>query len=195
MPEILIPDRKAQIKQVAQNLFREKGYAATGMRDLARALGIEAASIYSHVDSKEAILREICFRMADEFFAALSPVLASNDGPKEQLRKAIQGHVGVIWRNYDAAAVFLHEWRFLVGENLAAFKAMRRDYEQQFRSIIEAGMAVGAFRPVDLKVVLPTLFSSMNWTFEYVRPDAGQEPDAVGQEIFELFFGGIKEVF
>lgn len=185
-------DRKGQIQAAAQNLFRARGFAATSMRDLAKAVGIEPASLYSHITSKEAILREICFRMADEFFEQLDQVSAAAS-PREQLRQAIVGHITVIRNNYDAAAVFLHEWRFLEEPNLSRFKALRKDYEQRFHTILAEGQAAGEFRPMHKRIILPTLFSSMNWAYEYVKPAAMLPPEEVGNTIWRLFVQGLQE--
>lgn len=193
MQSTFTKDRKAQIKEVAQNLFRERGYAATSMRDLARQVGIEPASLYSHITSKESILREICFRMADEFFEIMDRIRVLPLSPPERLHKAIVTHIGVIRNNFDAATVFFHEWRFLEEPNLSRFKTMRKTYEYQFREILEEGMQTGDFREVDVKVVLPTLFSAMNWAHEYVKPSSKMEPDDLGDHIYQLFFDGLKK--
>src|SRR5436853_2514772 len=117
--------RKDQIRQKAQTLFRERGYAATSMRDLAETMGIEAASLYNHIASKEEILQQICFSMAEMFFTSFeNSVTASN--PTERLRCAIEAHLRVIAANADASAVFLHEWRHMGEPFLNDFKMMRR---------------------------------------------------------------------
>jgi TetR/AcrR family transcriptional regulator, cholesterol catabolism regulator len=158
--------RRNQIREKAQTLFRERGYAATSMRDLADALGIEAASLYNHVASKEEILQEICFRMAEEFFSAIEPIVESGLGPKEKLRAATEAHLGVIAANADASAVFLHEWRHMGEPFLSDFKLMRRRYELLFRKMIEEGIHKGVFRKIDAAIAARTLLSATNWTFE-----------------------------
>jgi AcrR family transcriptional regulator len=161
MPEVLF-DRKEQINEIAQNLFRTKGYAATSMRDLAKEVGIEAASIYSHVKSKEALLQKICFRIADDFFAALHAVMEKDLNAGDKLSAAIDAHVKVIIENLDATTVFFHEWKHLSEPSLVDFKSLRNKYEKQFRSIIEAGVASGEFDKVDAHVSIKLLFAMMN---------------------------------
>jgi AcrR family transcriptional regulator len=158
--------RKDQIRAKAQTLFRERGYSATSMRDLADSLGIEAASLYNHVASKEEILQEICFRMAEEFFSAIEPIVEGPLAPKEKLRAATEAHLGVIAANADASAVFLHEWRHMGEPFLDDFKLMRRRYEQLFRKMIDEGILSGVFRKIDAAVAARTLLSATNWTYE-----------------------------
>ena len=61
---------RQNIRQTAERLFRDRGYAATGMRELAKEVGIEAPSIYNHYKSKDDLLREICIDIAGQFFKA-----------------------------------------------------------------------------------------------------------------------------
>ena len=56
--------KKDVITQKASALFRKKGFTATSMRDIAEAIGVEAPSLYNHIESKNAILKDICFRIA-----------------------------------------------------------------------------------------------------------------------------------
>ena len=59
--------KKELILEKAATMFRQKGFAATSMRDLAETVGIEAASLYNHIRSKNEILEAICFDVANRF--------------------------------------------------------------------------------------------------------------------------------
>lgn len=183
--------RKDQIRVQAQVLFRERGYAATSMRDIAESLGIEAASLYNHIHSKEQILQEICFRMAEQFFAGIEPVVKASIPPIEKLREAIEAHLKVIAAHNDASAVFLHEWRHLGEPFLSDFKLMRRRYEKIFRTLIEEGIASGDFRKVNVPLTVRTLLSAMNWTYESYDSKRKIDAKEVAVDIGTMMLNGI----
>ncbi|SRR5579883_240901 len=182
--------RKDQIRLKAQMLFRERGYSATSMRDLADELGIEAASLYNHISSKEEILQGICFGMAESFFAAVEPVTLSALDPKAKLQSALEAHLRVIAENSDASAVFLHEWRHLGEPFLSDFKLMRRRYEKLFVTLVEEGIARDSFKKMDARVVARTILSATNWTFESQKTSKS-DGDATIQQIAELLVEGL----
>ena len=185
--------RKEQIAEKATALFQERGYAATSMRDLAQVLGIEAASLYSHIKSKEEILQKICFRMAEEFFNAWNEVELENQSFADKMEKAMVAHVKVITKDTAASAVFFNEWRHLSEPHLSEFLDMRNDYEGRFISIIKEGIAAGEFSPVDEKFTMLTVLSSLNWTHNWYKPSGNLSPEEVGQRLAALLLNGLKK--
>ena len=135
--------RKEQVIRKAAELFKEKGYAAASMRDLAQLLGIEAASLYSHIKSKEEILRNLCFDMAAEFRKSLEEVEKQDLSASEKLRQGIIGHIQVMAKDLTASAVFMNEHRHLSQPYLRDFLFLRINYINRFKSIIEEGVKSG----------------------------------------------------
>ena len=184
--------RKTQIEEKAKTLFRERGYAATSMRDLAQVLGIEAASLYSHIKSKQEILQKICFRMADEFFEAWQEVETENSSYADKMKKAVKAHVKVITNNTDASAVFFNEWKHLSEPQLSEFLDMRNDYESRFIDIIEKGIESGDLQKVDSKFMMLAILSSLNWTHNWYKPNGSLSPDEVANKLSNLILNGLK---
>jgi len=185
-------NRKDHIRQVAQQLFRKNGYTATSMRNLAGEIGIEPASLYSHIKAKEDILQQICFELAGSFFDSVTPICDSLIPPEEKLRKAILAHIQVITNNLDASAVFFHDWRHLGTESLKKFRTLRSEYEELFRSIVRQGMAEGTFRKVNEKFMVLTIFSAMNWTYEWYQPGMNLNSEAIGNNLADILINGLK---
>lgn len=183
--------RKEQIERTATALFKSKGFSATSMRDLANALGIEAASIYSHIKSKEEILQRVCFRMAQEFFEAMDTVEATEGSATERLKRAIAAHVQVLTQNTEASAVFLHEWRHLSEPMHGTFLALRDKYEAKFREIIRQGITSGEFTVPDEKFASLTILSGLNWIHTWYKPDGKMTPEEIAENLAQMLLNGL----
>ena len=91
-----LKEKQQRILEVAIELFKEKGYPASSVRDLATKLNIKAASLYAHIRSKEEILEWICFGVAQEFFDELQVIKTTNLPPKEKLNLFIDIHLSIV---------------------------------------------------------------------------------------------------
>lgn len=186
--------RREQVIRSAAELFREKGYAASSMRDLAQKLGIEAASLYSHIKSKEEILRNLCFDMASEFRKSLDAVEKQDVSASEKLRLGIIGHIQVMAKDLTASAVFMNEHRHLSQPYLRDFLLLRINYINRFKTIIEEGIASGEFKEtIDKKLAVMTLFSSLNWMPQWYDPVGTIEPVQLGQQLADMLVNGLKK--
>lgn len=195
MEDVANLSRKGQVIRSAAELFKEKGYAAASMRDLAQKLGIEAASLYSHIKSKEEILRTLCFDMAAEFRASLDEVERLDVTASERLRLGIIGHIQVMAKDLTASAVFMNEHRHLSHPFLRDFLLLRINYINRFKAMIEEGIRQGEFKStIDTKLAVMTLFSSLNWMPMWYSPDSSIEPTGLGRQLADMLINGLKQV-
>jgi TetR/AcrR family transcriptional regulator, cholesterol catabolism regulator len=186
--------RKEQVIRKAAELFKDKGYAAASMRDLAQLLGIEAASLYSHIKSKEEILRSLCFDMATEFRKSLEEVEKQKVSASEKLRKGIIGHIQVMAKDLTASAVFMNEHRHLSNPFLRDFLLLRINYINRFKSIIEEGVSTGEFKDsIDKKLAVMTLFSSLNWMPMWYDPGSAIDPHQLGEQLADMLVNGLRK--
>ncbi len=186
--------RKEQVIRSAAELFREKGYAASSMRDLAQKLGIEAASLYSHIKSKEEILQSLCFDMAAEFRKSLEEVEKQKVSASEKLKLGIIGHVQVMAKDLIASAVFMNEHRHLSQPYLREFLLLRINYINRFKDILEEGVRKGEFKDnIDIKLAVMTLFSSLNWMPQWYDPNSNIDSLSLGQQLSDMLVNGLRK--
>lgn len=133
----------------AAKLFREKGFAATSMRDLAEEVGVEAASLYNHIQSKVEILQDICFRTANTLMQHLESIENSSKSAIEKITAILRFHIQQMISNYEMSQVSDREWRHLTEPYLSNFKTQRRTYRQRFANIIADGIQKNQVKPID----------------------------------------------
>lgn len=183
--------RRALIAGFATELFHRKGYAATSMRELASVSGIEAPSLYNHFSSKETLLHEICFGMADAFVSTAQRIAAMDLPVEDRLARAIEEHLRLLFSDREAVGVFVNEWRHLSEPSLQTFKALRSDYEQFFAGLFQEGMQKGVFRQGDPLWLGRQLLLLMNGSVHSTaRPDSEALAD-LGRRFYSLWMHGV----
>lgn len=184
--------RKKQIELKATELFRHRGYAATSMRDLAAEMGLEAGSLYSHIKSKEEILRNVCFEMANDLMEEFNKIQSEVTDNTEKLKRYIIAHVNTMTTDTSAAAVFLYEWRHMSEPYLSDFLRMREEYEQRFRQVILIGIESGEFKKVDEKFATLTILASLNWVHQWYKPNGKMAAEDVAKQLVVMVIDGLR---
>ena len=193
MADSLNINRKEQIIDAAALLFKQKGYSTTTMRDLATELGIEAASIYHHIKSKEELLESICFGMANKFISNAKEVNDIYFNAEEKLRLAVKLHVETITENQNQSSVFLSEWRNLSESKLTLFKQLRHQYENQFTIILMDGENEDIFDQVDKKFAVLSILSTINFVNEWYKQDGKMNAAEIAEKLSNFIMGGLRK--
>ena len=182
------PSRRRAIEEVASTLFHERGYSATSVRDIARALDIRGASLYAHVTSKEDVLWSLVDRAASAFEHAADQAASATAtrSPADRLSALVRAHVTAIAADPQLASVFVSEWRHLSGERRSAILERRDNYEGRFRNVIAAGMATGEFTATDPALAATFILTALNGLATWYRPEGRLTPSRVADHYADL---------
>ncbi len=177
--------REAELHQTATRLFRERGFHATSMQDLAEALGMNRGSLYHYIESKDDLLWAIVdggFRTLEE---RVLPLLDADAPGTERLAAAIEAHLAVASERTDELTLLQMERRALSPERLAEIIRRRDAYEAAFRRAIRDGVATGDLRPVNERMASIAVLSLCNWFTQWYRPDGPMTPGEIADVFTE----------
>ena len=183
--------RRARMCRTAAQLFRDRGYDATSVSDVARALGMTKAGLYHHFESKEALLFEIMMygleRVRDE---VIVPVRTVRD-PEERLRQLIVRHARIATRGQGAIAHLGDEIRALPSSGRRQIERRMRIYFDLIRDTLVELKAAGRLRDVDPTVATFGLIGMILWLPRWFRQGGRLDQEAVANEIANFALGGL----
>jgi AcrR family transcriptional regulator len=189
-PRDKVLEKKREILDAASRVFRRRGLAATGMRDIAAELGMAVGNLYYYFKDKEELLAFV----QEEALAGLLEIAARvrETGLRADARlfRLIEEHV--VRLNEGTPGSLAHLEVEALGETWRQEVQERRDeYERAFRDTIQEGIAAGVFRPVDPKVSALAILGAVNWTVKWFRPDGRKTAREIGREQAELLVRGM----
>jgi AcrR family transcriptional regulator len=159
--------RKQEIINKSEILFKEKGYSAVTMRDIATVMGMKAASLYNHIKSKQEILSLIILSLAEDFTSGMETIVSSDKTTVEKLQDVISLHVQITINNPNGMASLNADWMHLE-EKLDYYIKLRDGYEENFRKLITAGIENKEVAVVNPEVVVFSILSTLRSLYLWI---------------------------
>ncbi|TDO26609.1 TetR/AcrR family transcriptional regulator [Sediminibacterium goheungense] len=185
--------RKDVIVTKAASLFREKGFKAASMRDLAEAVGVEAASLYNHIKSKTELLHELCFSVANRFLQKIDEVEAEKIPAIEKIEKLLRFHINEMIHHYEEVYVSDREWKHLADPYLSNFQNQRRIYRKRFAAIIESGIRNHEVKKIDAPTAVLIMLHAISGIESWHRSTQKISAAELEENMVTILVGGLTQ--
>jgi AcrR family transcriptional regulator len=177
---------EAAIREAATQLIAERGYEAVSMRELAQAVGVQAAALYRYFPNKEELLFTLMNDHMSALLATWEEARHDNDTASARLAAFVRNHVRFHVDRRHATHVSNMELRSLSRENLSAILRLRGTYEKELRQILRDGQLSGEFEIDDINLTAMAIIQMMTGVIVWFRPDDRLSVDQVGENYLEM---------
>jgi TetR/AcrR family transcriptional regulator len=182
--------RRLEILRAAGREFRVRGFAETGMRDIAEAAALSPANLYNYFHGKHAILFFCQDSSLDRMIAALDKARRMRAGASARLRLVIVSHVRCVLDEVEGSAAHLltsalplRQQRYLV--------AKRDRYEAGVRNLIAAGVRTGEFVPCDPALAARAMLGALNWSVQWFSSEGPLTAEEIAEGFADYLIRGL----
>lgn len=185
--------RRQVILEESAILFHNMGYSATSMKDIAERIGVKAASLYNHINSKQEILSVLLLNISHKFYNGILDVDNSSYSFKEKLREIIKMHIRIATENQNVASLITQDWKHLEEPSLSEFKEIRHNYQNIFRKVVADGMKSGELKSANIEITINIILSSLRWLYdiEVYSDTRNVSVTELEHTILKLVFNGV----
>jgi AcrR family transcriptional regulator len=182
--------QRAGILRAAAPLFRSRGFADTGMRDIADASALSPANLYHYFRGKDEILFYCQDRALDRMIASVDKARRLDAPVAERLRVVLTDHVLTMLDEVEGATAHLQT--DALSPALRARIVRKRDrYERALRALIETGVRRGECVAPDPAVAARAMLGALNWTVTWFNPAGPHSAADVASDIATFLVRGV----
>jgi AcrR family transcriptional regulator len=179
----------------AASLIARKGFEATSMRDLAKAIDASLAGLYHYFSSKEDLLFQLQYRTFGSLLEQQQAVAAEPGTPEERFARLITGHLQFYSRHRNELKACTFELESLTGKPYETVEAIRRRYYRLMTSVVAdviGGPSSNGKETRKSRHATLFLFGMLNWIFMWYEPSRHGTVEQIGQEMQELVLDGLR---
>lgn len=186
-------DKKREILEVSVEIFSERGYRATGLRDIAERVGLRQPSLYHYFPSKEVILVELYEQVMEDSIQAVSFVAQKGLEPDVAFREVLEERIRYMCLNQRLVRIFFEEEAELPPQLTKKLRRRQREYEDVYVSLLEAGVKKGKFQlSTTPRIALYALLGAVNWSYRWYNPEGSLSVEKLASDIADMLMRGIE---
>jgi AcrR family transcriptional regulator len=183
--------RRHEILRAAGRVFRRRGYAQTGMREIAAEADLSSGNLYHYFSGKDEILYFCQERALERLLDAVEQAERDGGPARERLRSVLVAHVHCLLDDVEGSAAHL-EIDSLPEERRRAIVARRDRYEAAVARLVGTGVEAGEFAACDAKLVTRAMLGAINWTARWFRQDGARPVATLAQELSAFLIRGLE---
>ncbi|MFO7987402.1 MAG: TetR/AcrR family transcriptional regulator [Desulfatiglandaceae bacterium] len=184
-------DKLQEIEKTAAYLFAQKGYPSTTMREIARDLGMNQASLYYYFKSKEDILFKLVNDAMDNALERLEAICASLTPPEEKLDEAFHYYTRYYAGDQVREVLLLNEMKHLGADYRQGLIEKERRYVHLMRSILMELDAEGRMKDIHPTVAIFAFFGMVHFTVRWYHKDGPVGLEDLAATFVEIFTRGV----
>lgn len=194
-PRASTEKKRDELLSKAAALIARKGFEATSMRDLGKAMDGSPAGLYHYFSTKEDLLFQLQYRSFASLLASQKKVAAAPGTPEERFDRLITGHLRFYARHTHELKACTFELESLSGKPYEKVEAIRREYYRLMAAAVAGVMggptSTGKETRKSRHATL-FIFGMLNWIFMWYEPSRHGTVEQIGREMRDLVLDGLR---
>ena len=188
------PSKEQEIIAIAAHLFKEKGYRATTLEDIAAAVGMLKGSLYYYIRSKEELLYLVVRDPIRQAYNKLEEIVISEAPVTTKIAQAIANHMTLFHQHYPHIAVYLHDYHHLMQQLQKNVIETPKHYQRLWAQLLQQGVETGELRDdLDVKVAGYAILGMCNWVYRWYNPHGTLAAEEIAEIFTKLVLEGLTK--
>ena len=185
--------KEQEIIAVAARLFKEKGYRATTLEDIAAAVGMLKGSLYYYIRSKEELLYIVVREPVRQAYNQLEEIVNSEAPIKTKIAQAVATHLALFHQHYPHMAVYLHDYHHLMQKLQKDVIETPKHYQRLWATLLQQGIEAGELRAdLDVKITGYAILGMCNWVYRWYNPEGTLPAEAIADIFTKIVLNGLS---